>query len=264
MHAVANIVDIQGIRKTYDNGHVALNGLSLQVHRGTIFGFLGLNGAGKTTTIRIIAGLSARDSGSLKLFGEEVHPNDISHRYRIGYVLDEPLYFEWMSIGEYLGFVGTMYQLAETDIEQRSTELIEFFDLSDKGSDPIGSFSTGMKKKVSLAAAIIHNPELIILDEPLEGIDALAASAIKETLAVMASHGTTVFITSHVLDTVERLCNEIAVVHQGKNILQCRTDEIRKRVKKDVPTETYASLEELFVDMVSDRVHKKVFSWLGR
>ena len=264
MRAVGHIIDIQEIRKTYDNGYVALSGLSLQVQRGTIFGFLGLNGAGKTTTIRILAGLSAKDSGSVRLFGEEVRPDDISHKYRIGYVLDEPLYFEWMSVLEYLHFIGTMFDLSEHDIAQRSGELIEFFDLAPKGDDPIGSFSTGMKKKVSLAAAVIHNPELIILDEPLEGIDALAASSIKETLVVMASHGTTVFITSHVLDTVERLCDEIAVIHRGKNILQCRTNEIRKRVKRAVPTETYASLEELFVDIVSDRRKKKAFSWLGQ
>jgi ABC-2 type transport system ATP-binding protein len=119
-----------------------------------------------------------------------------------------------------------------------------------------------MKKKVSLAAAIIHHPEFIVLDEPLEGIDAVASSAIKESLAVMASRGTTILITSHVLDTVERFCTEVAIIHKGVLLLQCKTAEIRTRVKGALPDQQYQSLEELFVDLVSDKVRRKHLSWI--
>ena len=257
-----NILEIEGLEKTYESGHKALDGLSLAVRKGTIFGFLGLNGAGKTTTIRILAGLNSKDAGAVKLFGKEIDEHDYDHKQNIGFVLDGPLYFDWMSAGEYLRFVGTMYDLSTNDIEQRANELLEFFDLTAKGDDLIESFSTGMKKKVSLAAAIIHKPQLIVLDEPLEGIDALAASTIKESLKMMADGGTTIFITSHVLDTVEKLCDEIAIIHQGKVLLQCMTSEIRSRAKGSLRNETYASLEELFVDLVSDKVKKKHLSWL--
>jgi ABC-2 type transport system ATP-binding protein len=119
-----------------------------------------------------------------------------------------------------------------------------------------------MKKKVSLAAAIIHKPELIILDEPLEGIDALAANAIKESLTLMAAKGTTVFITSHVLDTVERFCTEVAIIHQGKTLVQCKTGDIRTLAKGTLANATYQSLEELFVDLLSERTGKKHLTWL--
>ncbi|MEK7672007.1 MAG: ABC transporter ATP-binding protein [Bacteroidota bacterium] len=256
------ILEIAQLRKTYESGHRALDGLSLSVRKGTIFGFLGLNGAGKTTTIRILAGLNSKDSGTVKLFGKEIDEHDYDHKQQVGFVLDDPLYFEWMSAGEYLRFVGTMYDLSLPDIEHRTTDLLEFFDLTAKGDDPIETYSTGMKKKISLAAAIIHKPQLIVLDEPLEGIDALAASSIKESLKIMAAGGTTIFITSHVLDTVEKLCDEVAIIHQGKVLLQCMTSEIRSQAKGVLGNETYASLEELFVDLVSDRVKKKHLSWL--
>jgi ABC-2 type transport system ATP-binding protein len=262
MYGAVNALELKGLIKTYESGHRALDGLSLVVPRGTIYGFVGLNGAGKTTTIRIIAGLCLKDAGTVKLFGKEIQTDDVSCKRDVGFVLDEPLYFEWMSAQEYLHFVGRMFDLEPDVVAQRTAELLSFFDLSEKCDEPIHSLSTGMKKKVSLAAAIIHNPDLIVLDEPLEGIDALAASSIKETLALMAASGTTVFITSHVLDTVERLCSDVAIIHQGKIVLECRTSEIRSMVKGTLADQTYSSLEELFVDLVSDRARAKHLSWI--
>ena len=257
-----NILEVHDLIKTYESGHRAVDGLSIVVPKGSIFGFVGLNGAGKTTTIRIIAGLCDKDSGSVKLFGNEIEDHDATYKNKIGFVLDEPLYFEWMSASEYLHFVGVMYGLPGPDVDTRTRELLNFFDLGDKGSEPIASFSTGMKKKVSLAAAIIHKPELIILDEPLEGIDALAANAIKESLTLMASKGTSVFITSHVLDTIERFCTEVAIIHQGKTLVQCKTNDIRTLAKDTLANTTYQSLEELFVDLLSEKARKKQLTWL--
>jgi ABC-2 type transport system ATP-binding protein len=256
------ILEINGLVKAYDTGHRAVDGLSLRVPHGSIFGFIGLNGAGKTTTIRIIAGLLGHDAGTVELFGRPLSTNDSEIKRNIGVVLDEPLYFDWMSAPEYLRFVGIMEGLTQEAAEKRTAELLQFFDLAEKAGDPIETYSTGMKKKVSLAAAVIHTPKLVILDEPLEGIDALASSAVKETLAMMASRGTTIFITSHVLDTVERFCTDIAIVHRGKVVVECRTDEIRKRAKGALPHETFDSLEELFVDTVSDKAKRRQLSFL--
>jgi len=257
-----NILEYDEVVKSYDNGVRALDLLSMSVPEASIFGFIGLNGAGKTTAIRIIAGLLQKDSGSVKLFGKKIEDQEDSYKTQIGFVLDEPHYFEWMSAQEWLHFAGAMYGLSRDETKSRSDELLYFFDLSGKRNDPIKTLSTGMKKKISLAAAVIHNPRLIILDEPLEGIDTLAASSIKESLSLMASRGTTILITSHVLDTVERFCSQIAIIHRGKNILQCATEEIRSRAKGAMRDSAYSSLEELFVDLVSDKAKKKHLSWL--
>lgn len=256
------ILEIDDLVKVYDTGHRAVDGLSLRVPSGSMFGFIGLNGAGKTSTIRMIAGLASPDGGKIRIFGRDLDPEDLSMKREMGFVLDEPLYFDWMSAPAYLRFVGTMEGLDPGTVADRTEELLAFFDLAGKGEQPIETFSTGMKKKVSLAAAIIHTPRLLVLDEPLEGIDAVAGSAIKEALAQMASRGTTVFITSHVLDTVERLCSEIAIVHRGKIVLECRTAEIRSRAKGILPDETFDSLEELFVRTVGETGHQRRLSFL--
>jgi ABC-2 type transport system ATP-binding protein len=257
-----NILEIKDLTKTYGSGHRAVDGLSLKVPLGSILGFVGLNGAGKTTTIRIIAGLCDMDSGTLTMFGSKQTEQDMSYKNDIGFVLDEPLYFDWMSASEYLHFVGVMYGLSDREVSLRTEELLEFFDLESKRNEPIAEYSTGMKKKTSLAAAIIHKPRLIILDEPLEGIDALAANAIKESLALMASRGTTVFISSHVLDTIERFCTDVAIIHEGKLLLQCKTSDIRSRARGSLADAKYQSLEELFVDLLSEKNKKKHLSWL--
>jgi ABC-2 type transport system ATP-binding protein len=257
-----NILELTNLVKTYETGHRALDNLTLQVPTGSIFGCIGLNGAGKTTMIRTIAGLLACESGTIMFDGQLIPRPDPSYKREMGYVLDEPLYFDWMSASEYLGFVGEMYGLSNQVITQRSHELLEFFDLAGKGDDPIASFSTGMKKKVSVAAAILHRPRLVVLDEPLDGIDALAASAIKETLTLMASRSVTVLITSHVLDTVEHLCNDVAIIHRGSVLLQSPTEEIHAKARHLVEASGAWSLEQLFVELVSDNAKRHPLSYV--
>jgi ABC-2 type transport system ATP-binding protein len=165
---------------------------------------------------------------------------------------------------EYLEFVGRLYGIGSKELEARTQELLEFLDLQDHADDLIGSYSTGMGKKVSLAAAIIHRPRLLILDEPLEGIDALAAAAIKDTLARMTAIGSTVVITSHVLETIERLCTEVALIHRGRILLQSSTSTIHEQAQALVGDRRFSSLEELFLDLVSDRQRTRHLSFLER
>ena len=259
MQQPVTALEIEGLTKSFRPGRRALDGLSLTVPAGVVFGLVGLNGAGKTTTIRIVAGLERRDAGTVRLFGSPVEGLDVSHRRRIGFVLDEALYFDWMPAGEYLDFIGTMHGLLPGQVEPRVAELLDFFDLTSHAAEPIGAFSTGMKKKISLAAAVIHGPELLILDEPLDGIDPVAAGAIKRTLGLMAARGGTVLITSHVLDTVEKLCSQIAIVHEGRTLLLCGTDEVRQRTTGSL---TSGPLEELFVELVASHLQTKSLSWL--
>lgn len=246
-----NAIEFAGVSVTFKNGHRALENLSFHVPAGTIFGFLGINGAGKTTTIRTLAGLRRPDRGSVRLFGKTIVPGDTAHLSSVGFVLDEPMYFDWMTPAEYWRFAGGMYRLESRTVSSRVAELLEFLDLGGKTDDLIVTLSTGMKKKVSLGAAMIHRPHLIVLDEPLEGIDALAANAIKSALTLASRQGTTVFMTSHVLDTVERFCTDVAILHQGAIALQCRTSEITHITLPSSPGRTFSSLEELFLAVAS-------------
>jgi ABC-2 type transport system ATP-binding protein len=255
-------LEVADLTRSFRPGRRALDGLSLTVPAGSVFGLVGLNGAGKTTTIRIVAGLERRDGGIVRLFGRDVVGLDVPSRQRLGFVLDEALYFDWMPVRNYLEFVGTMYGLSPEEVNTRVCELLDFFDLSPHEAEPIGLFSTGMKKKVSLAAAIIHSPDLLILDEPLDGIDPIAAGAVKRTLGLIAARGGTVLITSHVLDTVEKLCTAIAIIHQGKTLMQCGTEEVRQRARSSLRSSHAGPLEDLFVELVAGHLETRSLSWL--
>jgi ABC-2 type transport system ATP-binding protein len=240
---------------------MALGGITLEVPPGGIVGLVGLNGAGKTTAIRIAADLLDADAGSVEFFGHERRPGDDTWKRETGFVLDQPPPFEWMSAAEHLSFLGTLRGLAPAVLEKRSGELLEFLELSGRRDDPIAVYSTGMKKKIAFAAAALHAPRLLVLDEPLEGIDALAAGLLRDALRRMAERGTAVLISSHILDTMEKLCDRVAVLHHGTVLLECATGEIRSMVRKAVPTETCASLEELFLDAVALHAERKHLSW---
>jgi ABC-2 type transport system ATP-binding protein len=261
-----NILQLEAISKKYLFAkQPAVDNLNLTVTENNIFGFLGPNGAGKSTTINIIARLVKKDAGRVIFCDKETKNGDYEYKRNIGFVLESPMYFEKLSIKEYLEFVGSMYDLDYRETAKRSEELIEFFELTDKRNEWIEKYSVGMKKKVSLAAAIIHHPKLLILDEPLEGIDPVSAKHIKDNLRLMAKNGTSVLITSHVLDTVEKLCDEIAIINNGKLVYQTKTEDIRNKIKNELTHETYQSLEEIFVDVVSNKNEEKPkgrLSWL--
>lgn len=261
-----SILQLESINKKYLFAkQPAVENLNLSVSGNCIFGFLGPNGAGKSTTINIIARMVKKDTGKVLFCGREIKDGDYEYKTHIGFVLEKPTYFEKLTVKEYLEFVASMYNLDRTETKTRTEELIEFFDLTEKQNQWIEKYSAGMKKKVSLAAAIIHKPELLILDEPLEGIDPVSAKQIKDMLRSMVDKGATVFMSSHNLDTVEKLCDEVAIINKGKLVFQSKTEEIRKKIKNELGQETYQSLEEIFIDVVSpngEQREKKKLSWL--
>jgi ABC-2 type transport system ATP-binding protein len=258
-------IELVGLRKSYRKGTKALDGLNLTVELGTIMGFVGPNGAGKSTTINIMAGIVRKDEGEVRLLGKEVDSLDYQYKREVGFVLESPHYIDKLTAKEYLRFAATMYGIGGKESERRIDELLDFLDLGGKKKQRIESYSAGMKKKVSLAAAIIHRPQILVLDEPLEAIDPVSAKIIKDNMRLMAQHGVTVLLSSHVLDTVERFCDEIAIINKGRIVFQSKMEKIRTKLKDQLGQDTYSSLEEIFVDMVTENGKsntERKLSWL--
>ena len=233
-------IDVTELRKVY-GAKAAVNGLTLTVGRGCFFGFLGPNGAGKTTTIRMLMGLAPPTSGTIRLLGREMPRDGVEIRRRIGLVPDESLLFDQLTGPEYVEFVGRMYGLARPLAAARAKELMELFELDAAGRKLIGEYSKGMRKRVAMAAALIHRPELFLLDEPFEGVDAVGARLMKDILIDQVRRGATIFLTSHVLEVVERLCERVAIIHEGRLVVEGAMADLR------LGSET---LEDIFVRVV--------------
>jgi ABC-2 type transport system ATP-binding protein len=245
-------IRVRDLRKHY-GGRPAVDGLSFEVPRGCFFGFLGPNGAGKTTTIRMLTGLAPPDSGSIEMLGLASPEHAIEIKRRIGLVPDESLLFDRLTGGEFLEFVGRMYGLDRRVARQRAGELLALFELDLERGKLIAEYSKGMRKRASMAAALIHRPDLLLLDEPFEGVDAVGARLMKELLQSLVRQGVTIFLTSHVLEVVERLCDRVAIIHQGKLVLEGAIDELRQAGE---------TLEDLFVRAVGAEHALEKLEWL--
>ena len=233
----------------------AVDGLDLHVEAGKFYGFLGPNGAGKSTTIKMLTGLLAPTSGTMHILGEQVDDPDKARQIkrRVGVVPEELALFDNLTAREYLTFIGRMYKLPVATVDERSRELLAMMDLDDQEKKLTLEYSHGMKKKLTLAAALIPNPDLLFLDEPFEGVDAVASRVLRDTLKRCVQLGATVFLTSHVLEIVERLCTDVGIIAEGKLVRQSSMDEIRAA----------GSLEERFLEAVgSDHMERQKLSWL--
>jgi len=246
MNDAPNAIEISDFRKRYGRFY-AVKGLDLVVPRGTFFGFVGPNGAGKSTTINAIVGLLRPSAGSIKVAGFDVEKNPLEVKKRVGFMPEETVLYERLTATEFLNFTGKMYGMEDRAIDMRSLELLKMLDL--EGDKFMGAFSLGMKKKASLAAALIHDPEVIILDEPFSGIDASTAARVRATLNEKVDKGNTVFFASHVLETVERISRRIGIIHKGKLHASGTLAEIRALAECSPD----ASLEEVFLKLVESR-----------
>jgi len=247
---------------------VAVDNLNLTLRRGSFFGFLGPNGAGKSTTIKMLTGLLAPTSGTIRVLGRDITQEPLEVKRRIGVVPEDLNLFERLTGAEMLIFTGRMYGLGKSDIAERSPELLDLMELRDEPKKLIVEYSHGMKKKLSLACALIHRPEILFLDEPFEGVDAIASRTLKDLLSRLTARGLTVFLTSHVLEIVERLCSDIAIISQGKLLAAGSLDELRKGIRVDGEGQQQGpiSLEEYFIHIVGgDRSgsEEEVLQWLG-
>jgi len=210
---------------------VAVDNLNLTVRRGSFFGFLGPNGAGKSTTIKMLTGLLAPTSGKIRVLGRDLSAEPLEVKRRIGVVPEDLNLFERLTGAEMLAFTGRMYGLQKAEIAGRAPELLDLMELLSEPKKLIVEYSHGMKKKLALACALIHRPEILFLDEPFEGIDAIASRTLKDLLSRLTARGLTVFLTSHVLEIVERLCSDIAIISQGKLLAAGSLDELRKGIQ---------------------------------
>jgi ABC-2 type transport system ATP-binding protein len=249
--ATAPAIMVRGLRKYYGT-KAAVDGVDLEVPRGSFFGFLGPNGAGKSTTIRILTGLIPYDSGSVELLGYRLPEQDLEIKRRIGLVPDESLLFDRLTGVEFLEFVGRMYGLVRPVAIERARGLMDLFQLQ-ADRKIIAEYSKGMRKRVAMAASLIHHPELFLMDEPFEGVDAVGARLMKDILVDQVRRGATIFLTSHVLEVVERLCDRVAIINEGK-IAVCRSmAELRSAGE---------SLEDAFVRIVGAEHRMERLDWL--
>src|SRR5438045_6854752 len=242
----------------------AVDRVDLRVTAGQFFGFLGPNGAGKSTTIKMLTGLLTPTAGRMQLLGIDFSRHPIDIKRQIGVVPEGMGLFERLTGAEYLTFVGRMYGLDKSTTKQRCEALLDFMQLADRPKTMIADYSHGMQKKLALAAAVIHGPRILFLDEPFEGVDALAAGALKALLARMTERGVTIFLSSHVLEIVERLCSHVAIIHKGRLVAQGSLEELRAGISGEAGTKT--TLEQIFLSIVgqdgTERPQLEELSWL--
>jgi len=257
---------------------VAVHDVNLRVAPGQFFGFLGPNGAGKSTTIKMLTGLLAPTAGRIHILGLDLIAKPLEVKRQIGVVPEGMALFGRLTGSEYLNFVGRMYGLDRETAAKRTAELLEFMQLADQPKKLVTDYSHGMQKKLALAAAVIHGPKILFLDEPFEAVDAIASGTLKAMLQRMIARGATIFLTSHVLEIVERLCCHVAIIHRGQLVAQGSLEELRAGVEAQAATGGPAAaaegatqsgrekltLEQIFLRTVGDlRRADQELSWLG-
>ena len=210
-------------------GFRAVDHVNLHVHPGEIFGFLGPNGAGKTTTIRMLIGLLKPTSGRIRICGHDLETEPVAAKSQVGFIPDRPFLYEKLTGEEFLQFIAGLYNLDGSETEARSGELLRFFDLMDWGQELIESYSHGMKQRLVMAAAFVHHPKVIIVDEPMVGLDPQGAKLVKEVFREFCSEGNTVFMSTHTLEIAEEVCDRIAIIQEGRIIAVGNMRELKEK-----------------------------------
>ncbi len=231
---------------------VAVNDVSFTVQAGEVFGFLGPNGAGKTTTIKMIVGLLQPSAGSVKIAGYDVQAQSLQAKSLTGFVPDTPNLYPKLSGRELFRFIGDLYGLERGQVQQRSEELLRLFELEQAGDDPLNSYSHGMQQKAALACALIHDPKVLVLDEPTVGLDPRSARLIKDMLRQMAERGSAVFLSTHILEIAERMCDRIGIINKGELIAIGSMEELRGLGQGET------SLEDIFLSLTGGAEYAEI------
>lgn len=260
-------ISCEGLTRRFGD-FTAVDDVSFSVAPGQFFGFLGPNGAGKSTTIKMLTGLLEPTSGQMQVLGQSFNASVLELKRQIGVVPEGMALLGRLTAREYLHFVGRMYGLDRETANRRTGELLEFMNLANEPKKLVTDFSHGMQKKLALAAAVIHGPKVLFLDEPFEGVDAVAAGTLKAMLQGMIHRGTTIFLTSHVLEIVERLCSHVAIIHKGRIVANGSLEELRTGVASTLPgsaMEEKLTLEEIFLNIVGADENRPMqeLSWLS-
>ena len=247
-------VVVEGLTKRFGDV-TAVDNVTFAVSEGEFFGFLGPNGAGKSTTIKVLVGLLSAQYSRIRVAGFDLKTEPMNVKASIGVMLEDPHLYDRLTSREYLQFIGRMYGLAPQEADKRTEELLDLMDLGDAANKMIVDYSTGMRKKTVLAAAMIHNPKVLFLDEPFNGIDPVASRKIKEVMNRLVAHGATIFFSSHVMELVERLCTSLAIIHRGRIHFHEPIENIRRSGR---------SLEDIFVEIAGEgRTQAEELSWIS-
>lgn len=250
------MIRVEGLTKRYGN-FVAVDNIDLHVPKGSIFGFLGPNGAGKTTTLRIIAGIMRPTKGRITLGGDDVVDNPMAAKRRLGFIPDRPFVYEKLTGAEFLRFVAALYQQDGEIVERRIDELLDVFELTPWKNELVESYSHGMRQKLIISSALIHRPEVIVVDEPMVGLDPKAARLLKDIFRQFVDRGGTVLMSTHTLEVAEAMCQRIAIIQQGKIVAQGTMEELRKQTAAGD-----ASLEDLFLKLTGGPVMRELVAVL--
>ena len=236
------MLKIQSLTKIYKGGKKAVDNLSLEVEAGDIYGFIGHNGAGKTSTIKCVVGIQNFDRGEILIDGISVKEHPLECKQKLAYVPDNPDLYEYLTGIQYLNFVADIFNISKADREERIQRESDMFGMTSALGDLISSYSHGMKQKLALIGALIHEPKLLILDEPFVGLDPQATLMMKNRMHELCQQGTAIFFSTHVLDVAERLCNKIAIIQQGKLVVAGKTEELTGG----------ATLESVFMEVIAN------------
>ena len=237
------MVELAGVTKKYGQ-FTAVDNLSLKVEPGELFGFLGPNGAGKTTTIKMITGLLQPTSGTVKVAGYDLaeHPEDAKRH--VGFIPDRPFIYNRLTAAEFLRFMGGLWEMDESDITSRGDKLLDLFDLANWRDELVESFSHGMRQKLILSGALIHDPDVIVVDEPMVGLDPASIRLVKDIFRELCARGKTVFMSTHTLAMAEETCSRVAIIQQGRIVAGGTLEQLRARAHKDG-----SHLESIFLDL---------------
>lgn len=236
------MLKIEHLTKTFGDRH-AVDDLSLEIGKGEIYGFIGHNGAGKTTTLKSVCGIQSFDEGEILLDGVSVTDEPIKFKSQIAYIPDNPDLYEFMSGIKYLNFIADIFGVGESERRERIEKYAAIFELTDDLAQPISAYSHGMKQKLAIISAWLHNPRLIIMDEPFVGLDPKAAHSLKEMMREVCDSGGAIFFSTHVLEVAEKLCDKIAIIKNGKLIKEGTMEQ----VKGD------ESLEDVFLELEAEK-----------
>ena len=244
------VLELIGLRKKFGEKEV-LKGINLTVKKGSIIGYIGPNGAGKSTTVKLILGLITGYSGEIKIFGEEISKCNEEYKRRIGYVPEVAEIYDSLTGKEYLTFIGQLYGIDYNKADIKARKLMEILGILDSYEKRISSYSKGMKQKLILISSLIHNPEVLFLDEPLSGLDANSVMIIKEILATLAKEGKTIFYSSHIMEVVEKISDRIILINNGEIVADGNFEELKNSFKE-------SSLENIFNEVIGFHEYKEL------
>ncbi|MGQ1909210.1 ABC transporter ATP-binding protein [Marinifilum sp. RC60d5] len=254
MHENQNtVISIQNLEKSYQNGRAenkVLKGIDLEIKPGQIIGYIGPNGAGKSTTVKVLCGLLTDFEGEITILGMDLKKEATNIKKRIGYIPENAVLYETLTPREYLQFVGELHGMSISDITTKTEKLLDLFEMKAHADERLNSFSKGMRQKILIISGLIHNPDIIFMDEPLSGLDANSVIIVKEILTQLAKEGKTIFYSSHIMDVVEKISDRIILIDQGKVVADGSFEELNSKAST-------GSLESLFTALTGTSGHSK-------